>query len=108
MNQHRLVILPSVVKQDYDSTRELPTDKQLSYQLFHQMTRITKDRGSLRHDDRLDALAIAVTYWVEQVSSDVEMNIKARHDALFDKEMDDFDRSWNKQHKSKERQGWIR
>lgn len=108
MNQHRLVILPSVVKQDYDSTREMPTDKQLTYQLFHQMTRITKDRGSLRHDDRLDALAIAITYWVEQVSSDVEMNIKARHDALFEKEMEDFDRSWNKQHKSKERQGWIR
>ena len=30
----------------------------------------TKDRGSLKHDDRLDALAMAVAYWVKIASID--------------------------------------
>jgi hypothetical protein len=38
------------------------------FQLFHQLTRITRDRGALRHDDRLDALAMAVAYWSEYLS----------------------------------------
>ena len=36
------------------------------------MTRLTRDRGSLAHDDRLDVLAIAVNYWTEQMSRDVD------------------------------------
>lgn len=37
----------------------------LALRMFYQMTRITKERGALKHDDRLDALAMAVAYWVE-------------------------------------------
>jgi hypothetical protein len=36
------------------------------------MTRITKERGSLAKDDRLDALAIAVAYWTEVLDKDTE------------------------------------
>jgi hypothetical protein len=36
------------------------------------MTRITKDRGALAKDDRLDVLAMAVQYWVEQMDRDVQ------------------------------------
>ncbi len=32
------------------------------------MTRITKDRGALRHDDRLDCLAMGVRYWVDRMN----------------------------------------
>jgi hypothetical protein len=42
------------------------------FQLFYQMTRITKDRGALAKDDRLDVLAMAVQYWVEQMDRDVQ------------------------------------
>ena len=34
------------------------------------MTRVSYQKGSLRHDDRLDALSMAVAYWVEQMSAD--------------------------------------
>jgi hypothetical protein len=36
------------------------------------MTRITRQRGALKHDDRLDALAIAVAYWVESMGMDAK------------------------------------
>ena len=36
------------------------------------MSRITRERGALAQDDRLDALAIAVGYWVEAMARDVD------------------------------------
>ena len=90
MNQHRLVINRKVIEQDYDSTRHLPPDKALKYQLFYQMSRITRGKGSLAHDDRLDVLAMGVNYWTEQMSQDADRQIKARKAELLDRELEDF------------------
>ena len=72
MNRHKLIVDEAVIQSDFNSTQHLPADKSLKYQLFYQMTRLTRDRGSLAHDDRLDVLAIAVNYWTEQMSRDVD------------------------------------
>ena len=77
MNQHRLIIDKKVVINDAKTP-----DK--NYQLFYQLTRITKERGAIRHDDRLDALAGAVSYWVESMGRDVD---KAASDDYNDKLM---------------------
>jgi len=66
MMQHRLIIDEKLIKEDYDSAPET------SYSLFYQMTRLTKDRGAIIHDDRLEALAMAVNYWTEQMDADSE------------------------------------
>ena len=65
MAEHRLVIDPKVIEQDH-----VDTEQDHFYSLFHQMTRITAERGALRHDDRLDVLAMAVACWVEQMAQD--------------------------------------
>lgn len=96
MNQHKLVVSPSVIKQDWDSTRDLPTEKALAYQLFYQMTRVTKDRGSLRHDDRLDALSMAVGYWTEAMAQDVESRMQGLREERLLKEMDKFTEAYFK------------
>jgi hypothetical protein len=36
------------------------------------MTRLTRARGAIIHDDRLEALAMAVNYWTEQMDADAE------------------------------------
>lgn len=87
MNQHRLIIDHRVIENDYRSTRDLPPEKALKMQLFYQMSRITRDRGSLAHDDRLDALAGAVNYWVEQMGADEDRQIASRKEALLDAEL---------------------
>ena len=66
MMQHRLIIDEKLIKEDYESAPEP------SYSLFYQMTRLTKDRGAIIHDDRLEALAMAVNYWTEQMDADSE------------------------------------
>ena len=90
MNQHRLVIDPKVIEKDYKTVQDYPIESQVRYMLFHQMTRITKERGALIHDDRLDALQMAVQYWVDFMAADAEMEIKSRKEDLFDIEIENF------------------
>jgi len=90
MNQHRLVIDPKVIEKDYKTVQDYPVETQVRYMLFHQMTRITKDRGALIHDDRLDALQMAVQYWVDFMAADAETEIKIRKEELLDIELDKF------------------
>jgi hypothetical protein len=72
MNQHRLVVDTKLVKRDQENYNEYPLESWTNYQLFHQMTRITKERGALAKDDRIDVLAMAVAYWVETMDKDTQ------------------------------------
>ena len=67
LNRHRFVMDKSAVLRDYRDTEKDP-NRSLIYQLTH----ITRERGSLIHDDRVDALAMAVGYWVERLNIDVD------------------------------------
>lgn len=90
MNQHRLIIDRKVILKDIETTKHLPPEKALKYQLMYQMSRITLDRGSLAQDDRLDALAIAVNYWVETMAQDVDQRVLQAKEELLQKELDLF------------------
>ena len=74
---HRLIISPSVIEEDLRSITN--KDKGLEYSLFYQATRITRDRGCLKHDDRLDALSMAVSSLLDSLRVDPE---KASRDYL--------------------------
>jgi hypothetical protein len=95
MNQHKLIIDPKVIQKDFDSVQHHPPEKAQRYMLTYQMTRITKDRGSLAHDDRLDALAMGVAYWVEQMAADVEEEMQERKNKLLMDEIDKFVNGYN-------------
>ena len=60
MTGHKLVVDPKVIQNDYETSQVYPKDHALKYQLIYQLTRITRDRGAVTHDDRLDALSMAV------------------------------------------------
>lgn len=61
-----------------------------SKMLIYQMTRITQTKGCLKHDDRLDALAMGVKYFTEQMARDEDMGIEqVKQDAL-DKELEKY------------------
>jgi hypothetical protein len=83
MNSHKLVISPEVIESDFRTAQKYEQAVRQAKMLIYQMTRVTYDKGCLRHDDRLDALAIAVAYWTEQMARDEEMGIEQiRQDAL--------------------------
>ena len=43
-----------------------------------------------KHNNRLDALAIAMKYWVDQMAADADVKIQDRRDELFDMEIEKF------------------
>lgn len=65
---HKLVINKSVILDDYKVYERSP-----AYSYIYQMTRLCDERGALAHDDRLDAVAMAVAYWHDVLdrSSDI-------------------------------------
>ena len=91
IQQHRLIVNRAVVLNDYQKTQELySTDQALRYQLFYQMSRLSRIKGSLAFDDRLDVLAMACKYWVEQLARSQEQAMKQRKDDLKREELDRF------------------
>jgi hypothetical protein len=90
MNQHRLVVCPSVIEKDFRSTESYQPEDVQRYRLFYQMTRITKDRGSLVHDDRLDAVAGAVAHWVEYMNRDTMQAHLDAKERVVDAELERF------------------
>lgn len=90
MNSHRLIIDKRLIDYDYESTQHRASESSLKYQLFYQMTRITRERGALIHDDRLDCLAGAVRYWVDFMNQDIDKQINKRKDRVIDQEIKRF------------------
>ena len=82
MNGHRLVVDEQIIKDDFKL--------EPNHQLFRQLTRITKDKGALRHDDQIDALAIIANYWVERMDRDQTLSYKQHQDELINKDLEKF------------------
>lgn len=107
LSGHRLVVSHTLVQKDYDSVKNRPVDEGYKYRLFHQLTRITETKGSLRHDDRLDALAGAVRQLQENVSLDVEKMMKIQREKALDEELRKFTQSWNRRHPAPRGPNWT-
>lgn len=74
LTNHQMVIDYGLIESDITLSK---TDLKSSvYSLVYQLTHITKDRGCLVHDDRLDALAIACEYIKDSVFIDADFMIK--------------------------------
>jgi len=65
LNQHRLVVNRSVIDWDYASNKDSAPESRLLYMLFYQMSRMCRQKGAVKHDDRLDCLAQGVKYFID-------------------------------------------
>jgi hypothetical protein len=84
MQQHRLVICQTLINRDFETAVEA------SYSLFWQLTRLTRQRGCLPHDDRLDALSMAVMFWAEQLSQTTDEAFDRFKKKMEDESLKDF------------------
>lgn len=83
MMRHKLVVHKQVIVDDYQVYENAPT-----YSLIYQMTRLSRDRGALAHDDRLDALCMAVAYWLEVMDRDEEQGVLEQMEARLEQWLD--------------------
>ena len=96
MAGHKLVIDPEVIKSDFRTAQEYSQESSLKYQLIYQLSRLTRDRGAITHDDRLDALSIAIAYWTEQMAQDASQKMEDRKEDLLREELQRFQDSFHK------------
>ena len=78
MNQHRLVVDKDVIDWDYKSNKNEAPEKRLLYMLFYQMSRMCREKGAVKHDDRLDALAQGVKYFTDCMSISAQEAVNQR------------------------------
>ena len=91
LNQHRLVVDRSVIDWDYSSNKDEAPELRLLYMLFYQMSRMCREKGAVKHDDRLDALAQGVKYYTDAmgISAQEAINTRKRED------WDDLMQAWS-------------
>ena len=82
LNQHRLVVDRSVIEWDFKSNPDAPPEERLLYMLFYQMSRMCREKGAVKHDDRLDCLAQGVKYYTDAmaISAQEQMILERRED----------------------------
>jgi len=80
MNSHKLIFNRKVWIEDWESVKTYTSEEQQSRLLGFQISRITRDRGALRHDDRVDALAMACEFWVRAMARDTDRHMQAEDD----------------------------
>lgn len=68
---HKIVLNQSVIMDDYRVYERQP-----AYSFVYQMTRLCDERGALAHDDRLDAVAMAVAYWHDVLDRDANVGME--------------------------------
>ena len=90
LNQHRLVVDRSVIDWDYRSNKDSAPESRLLYMLFYQMSRMCREKGAVKHDDRLDTLAQGVKYFTDAMSINAHDAIKQRKREEWNSILDDF------------------
>jgi hypothetical protein len=90
LNQHRLVVDRSVIEWDYKSNKNEAPELRLLYMLFYQMSRMCREKGAVKHDDRLDCLAQGVKYYTDAMSINAHDTIRQRKRDEWNSMLDDF------------------
>jgi len=90
MNQHRVVMDKSIVLAQNADLPEDAGERERYYNGFYQLAFLTKDRGSLKQDDRIDVLAEGVGHWVESVDREEEEAAARSEGKALDKELSQF------------------
>jgi len=83
LNQHRLVVDRSVIDWDYSSNKQAPPEERLLYMLFYQMSRMCREKGAVKHDDRIDCLAQGVKYFTDVLAISAQQQIAFRRNEEF-------------------------
>lgn len=82
VQSHRLVVNSKVIEDDL-----LQQEKDSQYSFVQQLTRIERTKGCLPHEDRLEAVSMACSYFTERMNKDATRAREQHNAAELDKEL---------------------
>jgi hypothetical protein len=68
LNQHKLIIDPKIIEWDYRSNPNEAPEKRLEYMLMYQLSRMCKEKGAVKHDDRVDSISQGVQWFTDALA----------------------------------------
>lgn len=83
LQRHRIIVHKRVFDSDVECGRQHGHEVRTSYSVWYQLANITKDRNSLMHDDRLEAMAGVVREFKNALMQDEHKAAAARKDAEY-------------------------
>lgn len=78
LEKHRIILNRQVVISDYLEGRKPGNSP---YMAMYQLSRMTEERGVLRHDDRVDVLSLGAAYFQSMMSQEADLAILRDHQA---------------------------
>jgi hypothetical protein len=78
-----LIVNEEILVSDWATAQKYGATRALQYSFFYQMAKLTKERGALVHDDRLDAVEGTCRFWQPLLAQDQEKALKAAQEAAF-------------------------
>lgn len=85
LQSHRLVVDRRVIEADLKVQED--TER---YSLVYQITRMSRQRGALPNEDRLEAVSMACAYWVERMDRDKDKMHEKHKEEMLDEELKRF------------------
>jgi len=82
LRSHRLVVDRRVIEADIVQQAEGQ-----EYSLIYQMTRMARIKGCLGHEDRLEALSMACSYWTERMKLDASRAVETHKESQLEQEV---------------------
>lgn len=108
LNRHKLIFDMGTVKEDLKPfTDGTYNEEAMKYALFYQLTHLTRERGALKHDDRLDALAMAVAYWSKILGTDHDATLKRFKEEEEDRLIQEYLDEVGQGHRGGKKPKWV-
>ncbi len=85
IQSHKVIISRALI--DEDMKWRGADDENQMYSVIYQMTRLTRDKGSLAHEDRIESLAMAGEYWAHRMARDQQKMVQRHNDDARAKEL---------------------
>jgi hypothetical protein len=90
LGDHRVVIDANALRRDAALREGVGTEAAMNYRLAYQLSRITRERGCLVHDDRIEVLSMACGFWVAAMAKSETEEINEAEE----RDLDDIVRNW--------------
>lgn len=75
VSSHKLVINQSVLMSDFNTVQNYPVDLRNQYRMLFQFQKLTRDRGSLLHEDRIESIAIGLRHLKSAIMVDEDRKV---------------------------------
>ena len=82
---HKLVVSRKVIEKDAAVNAETP-----NYSLIYQFTRLSRLKGALAHDDRVEAVYMACAHFTDRLGRDQDKALQQHKDTAFQEELKKF------------------